>query len=104
MSASIPCQRRVKDHVEREINHFAHGKSHTSPDTETDIKNLQDAYKAEEIHAFIPGRTLTDKDKEKDYIALEAESTRLQGMITRWRNNRLSKVDTTEDFDPYDFD
>jgi hypothetical protein len=30
-SASIPCQRKVKDHVESDLNHFLRGKLHSSP-------------------------------------------------------------------------
>ncbi|KAI0670267.1 hypothetical protein C8Q78DRAFT_1154033 [Trametes maxima] len=40
-SASVPAQRRVKDHVEREVNHSYKGKSHTSPNEEKDIMKLQ---------------------------------------------------------------
>ncbi|KAH9953949.1 hypothetical protein BC827DRAFT_1094186, partial [Russula dissimulans] len=51
----------VKDHVEREVNSFARGKTHTSPDAEEDIRNLQATYKKDEIHVFKPGRKLTNK-------------------------------------------
>ena len=38
--ASIPCQRRVKDHVEQSLNHFCHGKLHTSLGKEEDVSHL----------------------------------------------------------------
>ncbi|KAI0686262.1 hypothetical protein BC835DRAFT_1288480 [Cytidiella melzeri] len=45
ISVSIPAQRKIKDHVENEFNHFRRGKSHTTPESETDIVNLLDHYR-----------------------------------------------------------
>ena len=103
MSGSIPCQRKVKDHVEAEVNRFLRGKSHTSPDAEEDIHNLQAAYHKDSIHTFKAGRKLAAKDKVKDYMAVGAEGTKLKKVIHRWVSNRLSEVETTEDFETYDF-
>jgi hypothetical protein len=103
MSGSIPCQRKVKDHVEAEVNRFLRGKSHTSPDAEEDIQNLQAAYQKDSIHLFKPGRKLAAKDKVKDYMTLGGEGTKLKKVIHRWVSNRLSEVATTEDFETYDF-
>jgi hypothetical protein len=100
----IPCQRCVKDHVEREVNHFARGKTHTSPDAEDDIRNLEAAYKKDELHTFKPGRKLVEKDRVKDFMSLGVEGTRLKNTISRWVENRLSKVATTENFEPYKFE
>jgi hypothetical protein len=94
----------VKDHVEAEVNCYLRGKSHTSPDAEEDIRNLQAAYQKDSIHAFKAGRKLATKDKVKDYMALGVEGTKLKNVITRWVSNRLSEVATTEDFDTHDFD
>jgi hypothetical protein len=69
MSASIPCQRRIKDYVKAELNHFVCGKSHTSPGVEEDIQNLQAAYQKDAIHSFKAGRKLAGKDQVKDYMA-----------------------------------
>jgi hypothetical protein len=102
MSASIPCQRKIKDHVEAEVNHFAHGKSHTSPDVEEDIRNLQAAYKKDAIHLYQAGRKLADKDKVKDYMTQVVEGSKLKNTISRWISNRLSNIATTEDFAVYD--
>ena len=101
LSASIPCQRKVKDHVEAEINHFCRGKSHTSPDIEEDIRNLQAAYEKDQIHVLKPGRKLAAKDKVADYMALGAD-TKLKGVIRRWAENRVDEVATTEDYALYD--
>ena len=101
---TIPCQRKVKDHVELEVNHFLRGKSHTSPDVEEDIRNLQAAYKKDSIHLFNAGRKLAARDKVKDYMALGGEGTKLKKVIQRWVSNRLSEVATTEDFETYEFD
>jgi len=102
ISASIPAQRKVKDHVEAEINHFLRGKSHTSPDAEEDIKTLQKAYKNNKIHEFQPGRKLNAKDKVKDYVAIGSERTKLKGVIERWISNRVPQCETTEDWHAYD--
>ena len=102
MSGSIPCQRRVKDHVEREVNAFLRGKSHSAPDAEGDIRNLQAAYHKDSIHSFKPGRKLAAKDKVKDYMALGTEGTKVTKVIQRWGSNRLSEIATTEDFDTDD--
>ena len=99
MSSSIPCQRRVKDHVEAEVNTFLRGKSHTSPDAEEDIRNLQAVYQKDAIHTIKGGRKLKAKDKVKDYMAIGGEGTKLKKVISRWLANRLSEVSTTEDFE-----
>ena len=104
MSGSIPCQRKVKDHVEAEVNRFLRGKSHTSPDAEEDIGNLQAAYQKDSIHTFKAGRKLAAKDKVKDYMAIGGEGTKLKKVIQRWVSNRLSEVATTEDHDAYESD
>ena len=104
MSGSIPCQRKVKDHVEAEVNAFLRGKSHTSPDAEDDIKNLQAAYNNDSIHSFKAGRMLAAKDKVKDYMAVGGEGTKVKKVIQRWLSNRLSEIATTEDFEEYNFD
>ena len=104
MSSSIPCQKKVKDHLEAEINTSLRGKSHSSPDAEEDIRNLQAAYQKDAIHSFKPGRKLAAKDKVKDYMAIGGEGTKLKKVINRWVANRLSEVSTTEDFEIHDCD
>jgi len=96
ISASIPCQRKIKDHVEAEINHFHRGKSHTSPDAEGDIRCLQAAYRSDKIHEFVPGRKLEAKDKVKDYTAVGAEGAKLKKTIAKWMENRVTKWSTRE--------
>ena len=104
MSGSIPCQRKVKDHVEAEVNAFLRGKSHSSPDAEEDIRNLQTAYEKDSIHSFTAGRKLAAKDRVKDYMAVGGEGTKLKRVIHRWLSNQLSEVATTEDFEVYNLD
>lgn len=99
ISASIPCLRRVKDCVEIEINHFLRGKSHTSPDAEEDICNLQKAYQWDAIHQNKPGRTLDEKDKAKDFLAIGCEGTKLSKAIERWIANRDAEIAITEEWD-----
>jgi hypothetical protein len=103
MSSSIPCQRKIKDHVEAEVNAFRRGKSHTNPDAEEDIRNLQAAYQKESIHSFKSGRKLAARDKVKDYMATGGEGTKMKKVINRWLSSRLSEVATTEDFEIHDF-
>ncbi|KAI0682087.1 hypothetical protein BC835DRAFT_1230763, partial [Cytidiella melzeri] len=50
ISASIPTQRKIKDHVEEQFNHFRREKSHTTPDWEEDVANLQTAYHVGQAH------------------------------------------------------
>lgn len=104
ISASIPAQRKVKDHVEAEINHFLRGKAHTSPDAEEDMKILQTAYRSNEIHKFQQGRKLNANDKVKDYLAIGSERTKLKGVIERWVANRAPRCETTEDWCAYNSD
>jgi hypothetical protein len=101
ISASIPCQRKIKDHVETEINHFFRGKSHTSPDAEEDIQNLQTAYHTNTIHTYTAGRKLNSKDKSKDYMMFGVEGTKLKKTIIRWAANRVSVRATGEDWECY---
>jgi hypothetical protein len=44
ISALIPGQQRIKDHILHTINHFGCGKSHTSPEKEEDVQCLQMSY------------------------------------------------------------
>ena len=44
ISASIPTQRKVKEHVEAHFNHFRRGRSHTTPKWEDDVVDLYKAY------------------------------------------------------------
>ena len=37
ISASIPAQRKLKNHIEREFNHLHRGKSHTTPKHEKEV-------------------------------------------------------------------
>ncbi|KAI9451131.1 hypothetical protein F5148DRAFT_986668 [Russula earlei] len=56
MSALIPCQQKVKDHVESDLNHFLCGKSHSSPEKKEDITHLCMSYRASNIHSHQPGQ------------------------------------------------
>lgn len=98
ISASIPCQRKVKDHVEAEINHYRRGKSHTSPDKHEDISRLQRSYRASKLHEFTPGRILEEKDKVKDYIAQGSAVEKLNKVMEKWASNRLVERSTEENY------
>ncbi|KAI0693161.1 hypothetical protein BC835DRAFT_1416081 [Cytidiella melzeri] len=99
ISASIPTQRKVKDHVEANFNHFRRGKSHTTPEAEKDIKNLQDAYQTTRVHVRVPGQHLMAVDRAKDFVALGSDQLKLDATIKRWSERRTSSRATTEDWE-----
>lgn len=96
ISASIPFQRQLKDHVEAQFNHFRRGKSHTNPDKEGDIQRLQDSYHAAGCHSYKPGRKLADVDRAEDYLAIGSDPVKLTATIKRWVENRVSERSTQE--------
>ncbi|KAI0692054.1 hypothetical protein BC835DRAFT_1416809 [Cytidiella melzeri] len=96
ISASIPAQRKVKDHVEAEFNHFRRGKSHTSPEKEKDVARLQEAYKDSNIHRYVPKRLLKSSQRAKDFLALGSNPITLQATIDRWAEKRLTVRSTCE--------
>jgi hypothetical protein len=101
ISASIPCQRKVKDHVERDINHFERGKSHTAPDKEEDVARLQSSYQLSEIHVKKAVRKLDTRDKVANYMANGSEGTRLIKTRDRWLQNRIREWSSEEDWNEY---
>lgn len=90
ISASIPTQRKVKNQVEADLNHFGRGISHTSPDAEADIARLQESYKSSEIHVYTPKRHLDHTRRAKNYVDIGHEPDRLQNTIDRWAERRLT--------------
>ncbi len=91
ISPAIPTQRKVKDHVEAEINHFRRGKAHSSPDIEEDLHRLQTSYSISKIHTNTPGRRLNEKAQAVDIIANGLEGQKLQKAIENWKNGRISE-------------
>lgn len=100
-SASIPCQRKVKDHVEDSINHFRRYKAHTSPEKEEDVARLQASYKASEIHVYKAGRRLEAKDKVLDAIRIGSDFNKLPRTFEKWVAGRISEWSSTEDWTDY---
>ena len=100
-SASIPCQRKVKDHVENKLNHFLRGKSHSSPEKEEDIARLCLSYHASKVHNNHPRRKLGSKDKVPDTMFIGAESNKLIKTMSKWVVNRVSEWSNTEDWKDY---
>lgn len=99
ISASIPAQRKLKDHIEREFNHFRRGKSHTTPKHEKEVSALQKIYAKDKVHVYTPGRTVEDDEKAKDVYELGSNPVSLQAMITRWTNSRVKEKATTQNFE-----
>jgi hypothetical protein len=100
-STSIPCQRKVKDHVESELNHFLYRKSHSSPEKEEDITCLCMSYHASKIHSNHPRRKLGSKDKVLDTMFIGAESNKLTKTMSKWVANRVSEWSNAEDWKEY---
>jgi hypothetical protein len=88
----------VKDHIEDEINHFHRGKSHTSPDKEKDVKQLQEAYHNANIHVLTEGREINEKDGFVDIESLGSEAGRLCKAMESWLSNRISEWSDMEDW------
>ena len=99
-SDSIPCQRRVKDHVEKSMNHFCRGKSHTSPGKEEDVARLQASYRDSRIHQTIWGRKLDSRNKAKDYLACGTQEQVFVRIIGRWSENRVRKRSSGDYWEP----
>ncbi|KAI0696103.1 hypothetical protein BC835DRAFT_1414500 [Cytidiella melzeri] len=96
ISAAIPTLRKVKDHVEADFNHFSRGKSHSSPDKEKDITQLQAAYKLSQVHIYTPKQQLDSSRRAKDFVALGSNIVKLQATIGRWSEKRLVSRAATE--------
>ena len=100
ISASIPCQRKVKDHVERSLNHFCHGKSHTSPGKEEDVAWLQASYHDSRIHQTIQKKKLDPKNKVKDNLVHGSQEQVLVQVIGRWSENRVCEQSSGDYWEP----
>ncbi|KAI0688541.1 hypothetical protein BC835DRAFT_1419055 [Cytidiella melzeri] len=87
ISASIPTQRKIKDHVEENFNHFRRGKSHTTPEYEKDVVALQKVYHEGDAHVYTAGRHL--ESKLPDYVLMGSEATRIDTTILRWWQKRV---------------
>ena len=98
ISASIPTQRKVKDHVEAQFNHFRRGKSHTIPEKEEDIQCLQASYSASKLHQYTPGRRVESIDKVKDVVEQGSDPIRLKKVIERWLATRLTECSSDQDW------
>ncbi|KAI0695834.1 hypothetical protein BC835DRAFT_1345302 [Cytidiella melzeri] len=90
LSASIPAQRRIKDHVKAEFNHFRRGKSHTTPEWEKDVAGLQESYRVNSTHVYRPGRHTASSPL--DYISLGGDHKKLTATIRRWKKSQLHRA------------
>ncbi|KAI0693992.1 hypothetical protein BC835DRAFT_1488319, partial [Cytidiella melzeri] len=99
ISASIPAQRRIKEHVEEEFNHFWRGKSHTTPESENNITSLLGHYRQGKPgpHVHKPGRHLSSHPP--NYVANGSNAQKLSAAIKRWSKKCVSLISTEEDFD-----
>ncbi|KAJ3553997.1 hypothetical protein NM688_g3332 [Phlebia brevispora] len=98
MSAAIPTQRKIKDHVEADFNHFRRGKSHTIPDAEADICLLQKTYSSAQIHEN-KGRLLSAPEKAKGHRTIGSLPTTIKAVIQRWTGRRTFERSTEQSYE-----
>ncbi|KAF7800317.1 hypothetical protein EIP86_011567 [Pleurotus ostreatoroseus] len=98
-TASIPTQRRIKDHVEAHINHFRRGKSHTNPKKEGDVAMLQAMYARAKIHSYHRSRQLPKESRTEDFIAKGSDPSTLRKTIKKWQEKRVIAKGTKEDWE-----
>jgi hypothetical protein len=84
ISATIPTLRKLKDHIEAEVNHFRRGKKHSDPDKEEDVALLQASYAASKIHTYTPKRHLHGNNKAQDYLAKGSNPETLRKVVGNW--------------------
>ena len=87
--------RKVKDHVEADINHFHHGKSHTTRSAEIDIKMLHEAYSVSNLHKN-KTRPLRTSDKAKDLLALGSLPSKMSDMLKGWATRRVDEASSEQ--------
>ncbi|PCH40521.1 hypothetical protein WOLCODRAFT_16574 [Wolfiporia cocos MD-104 SS10] len=91
ISQAIPTMRKVKDHVEADINHFWRGKSHTSPDKEEDVARLQSAFHCSWVWRYRPMRHLNDADKPSNIPKRGSNPGRLGKARDNWTSSRMGE-------------
>ncbi|GJE94089.1 hypothetical protein PsYK624_102570 [Phanerochaete sordida] len=102
ISAAIPTMRKIKDHVEADINHFRRGKSHTKPAKEADVAKLQRVYATGKIHIYDQKRTpLSKEGKAKDYMENGSNFDTLQTTMKKWLARHVSTRAETQDWTDY---
>ncbi|PCH39258.1 hypothetical protein WOLCODRAFT_33102, partial [Wolfiporia cocos MD-104 SS10] len=91
ISQAIPTMRKVKDHVEADINHFRRGKSHTSPDKEEDVARLQSVFHCSRVWRYRPTRHLNDADKPSNILKQGSNPDRLGKARENWISSRMGE-------------
>lgn len=94
-SPAIPTQRKVKDHVEAQVNHFRRGKRHTTPEKDGDVARLQAAYKTSRVHENLR-RRLSKENTAANVIAAGSEGKRLKKAINTWMEQRVDPRSTKD--------
>lgn len=95
ISGAIPVNRKVKDHVEADVNHFGRGKSHTIPSAEADIKLLQEQYHMKQLHKNLK-REQRPGDKAKDHMMIGMNPSKLDKRLNIWHSKRSGLRDTEQ--------
>ncbi len=90
----------MKDHVEAEFNHFRRGKSHTTPDWEKDVANLQEAYRVGKAHVYQTVRVPKVDTSPPDFINIGIQ--KLNALVNRWTAKRVTQKSTEENYEERD--
>lgn len=98
-TASIPTQRKVKEHVEDQFNHCRRGKAHTDPQKELDVAALQASYAQCRLHVYDPKRQLAAIDLAEDYMARGSDPIALAKVMSGWYEKRVVTKADTEDWE-----
>ncbi|KAK7035586.1 hypothetical protein R3P38DRAFT_2771214 [Favolaschia claudopus] len=95
--------RAVNSHMESEFKTRIRGRKHTVPKKEQDVRELQQWYRASDVHRFKPGRKISNTGKSKDKpvdvpgkggIAMQTGKT-----LQRWVEIRSVERAINEDWD-----
>jgi hypothetical protein len=96
ISAAIPLQRKVKDHIDTETQSISRGKKHTTPNAELDLRNLASAYYVAKAHKYVPGREFkANQNTVSDWSANGVMG--LASKIKTWSQERFTLKSVEED-------
>lgn len=91
--------RAIKDHVEKDINKFMRGKSHTVPKEEKDIAMYTSQLAANHVHdPPTHGRKFSSSEKVTDIVQKGLDALNSGKALARWAENRVYECATGQDW------
>ncbi|KAF8886746.1 hypothetical protein BD779DRAFT_1471007 [Infundibulicybe gibba] len=100
VSPSIPGQRRVQRHIEREFNTLTRGAHHGTPDKELDVDILTKNYMESHLHTYVAGRKhKISSNKASDVTTIGAVNLERLKTIDEWFERRSHGRSSQEDWD-----